>query len=187
MEKSKSIAGIVGPTIIVMVFSEMRLWNPTLYDTQIVPLIYLNGVLLFVAGLAIVRSHNIWMYGWQTLVTIIGYVVIIIGLFRMFFPQVQKAEFDNNNNSILIGEIVLILIGIFLTCKAYLPTKKWPFAILNLLNELKTDLSDVAATGLRTRQPIIQSPMSGIVVCLMLPRFSNYASTLTTCPDFSRD
>lgn len=39
MGKSKSIAKIVGPTLIVMVFSEMRFWNPTLYDTQIVPLI----------------------------------------------------------------------------------------------------------------------------------------------------
>jgi hypothetical protein len=90
MEKSKSIAGIVGPTLIVMVFSEMRLWNPTLYDTQIVPLIYLNGVLLFIAGLAIVRSHNIWIYGWQTLVTIIGYSAIIVGLLRIFFPQIKK-------------------------------------------------------------------------------------------------
>ena len=123
MERSKSIARIVGPTLIVMVFSEMRLWNPTLYDTQIVPLIYLNGVLLFVAGLAIVNSHNIWIYGWQTLVTIIGYIVIIVGLFRMLFPQVQKAEFDNSN-SILIVEIILILIGILLTFKAYYPAKK---------------------------------------------------------------
>ena len=123
MEKSKSIAGIVGPTLIVMVFSEMRLWNPTLYDRQIVPLIYLNGVLFFVAGLAIVKSHNIWIYGWQTLLTIIGYIVIIVGLFRMFFPQIQKAEF-NNNNFILTVEIILILMGIFLTFKAYFPTKK---------------------------------------------------------------
>ena len=52
MQKSKSIAAIAGPTMIVMVFSEMKFWNPTLYDAQIVPLIYLNGVLLFVAGLA---------------------------------------------------------------------------------------------------------------------------------------
>ena len=106
-----------------MVFSEMRLWNPTLYDTQIVPLIYLNGVLLFVAGLAIVKSHNIWIYGWQLVITIIGYIAIIVGLFRMLFPQIQKTEFDNNN-SILIVEIILMLIGIFLTFKAYFPTKK---------------------------------------------------------------
>jgi hypothetical protein len=123
MEKSKSIAGIVGPTLVVMVFSEMRIWNPTLYDTQIVPLIYLNGVLLFVAGLAIVKSHNIWIYGWQAFITIIGYSAIIVGLLRMFFPQIQKAGFKSNN-SILTVEVTLILIGIFLTFKAYFPTKK---------------------------------------------------------------
>ena len=119
-EKSKSIAGIVGPTLIVMVFSEMKFWNPTLYDSQIVPLIYLNGVLLFVAGLAIVRSHNIWTKSWQTLITIIGYVLIMIGLLRMLFPQTQEEQFENNY-SIMIFEIALILIGIFLTIKAYYP------------------------------------------------------------------
>lgn len=118
MEKSKSIAGIVGPTLIVMIFSEMRIWNPTLYDTQIVPLIYLNGVLLFISGLAIVRRHNIWTFGWQTVITIIGYFAIIVGLFRMLFPQVQEAEFENNN-WILVLEIFFVLVGFFLTYKAY--------------------------------------------------------------------
>jgi hypothetical protein len=118
MDKSKSIAGIVGPTIIVVVSAELKFWNPTLYDTQIVPLVYLNGALLFVAGLAIVKSHNIWKLGWQTLVTLIGYFAIILGLFRMFFPQVQKGEFKNDN-LMMIFELVLILVGIFLTYKAY--------------------------------------------------------------------
>lgn len=123
MEKSKSIAKIVGPTLIVMIFSEMKIWNPTLYDSQIVPLIYMNGVLLFVAGLAIVKNHNIWTFSWQTILTIVGYLGIILGLFRMLFPQIQKAKFENNN-SIFAVEIVLILAGLFLTLKAYYPTKK---------------------------------------------------------------
>jgi len=123
MDKSKSLAKIVGPTLIVMIFSEMKIWNPTLYDTQIVPLIYLNGVLLFVAGLAIVNKHNIWTFSWQTILTIVGYLGIVLGLFRMLFPQVQQGKFENNN-SILVIEIILILIGLFLTLKAYCPTKK---------------------------------------------------------------
>ncbi len=106
-----------------MVFSEMRLWNPTLYDTQIAPLIYLNGVLLFIAVLAIVRSHNIWTYSWSTLVTILGYIGILLGVFRMFFPQIQKANFENNK-SISVVEIILIFIGAFLTFKAYIKTKQ---------------------------------------------------------------
>lgn len=123
MIESKSIAKIVGPTLIVMVFSEMRFWNPTLYDTQIAPLIYLNGVLLFVAGLAIVNKHNVWVLGWETLITIIGYIAMIIGLLRMLFPEIQKTEFKNDN-SIMIIEVILILIGIFLTFKAYIPARK---------------------------------------------------------------
>ncbi|HAP96735.1 MAG TPA: hypothetical protein DCP54_13540 [Chryseobacterium sp.] len=123
MIESKSIAKIVGPTLIVMVFSEMRFWNPTLYDTQIAPLIYLNGVLLFVAGLAIVKKHNFWVLNWKTLITIIGYIAMIIGLLRMLFPEIQKTEFKNDN-SIMIIEVILILIGIFLTFKAYIPTRK---------------------------------------------------------------
>ena len=106
-----------------MIMAEMKLWNPTLYDTQIVPVVYLNGVLLFVAGLAIVRSHNIWTYAWPTVLTLVGYTALILGLFRMFFPQVQQAEFENNP-TIFVLEIILILIGIFLTFKAYYPTKK---------------------------------------------------------------
>ena len=123
MEKSRSIAKIVGPTLIVMVFSEMRFWNPTLYDTQIVPLIYLNGMILFVSGLAIITQHHIWVYGWQTLVTIIGYAFMLIGLLRMLFPEIQKTAFKNDS-SIMILEVVLILIGVFLTWKAYSPIKK---------------------------------------------------------------
>jgi uncharacterized membrane protein len=123
LEKSKSIAAIVGPTLIVMVLSELKLWNPTLYETQLVPLVYFTGVLIFIAGLTILRQHNIWVWNWQTSITLIGWVGILLGLLRMFFPQMYKAQF-NNDNYALVVEIVIILIGIFLTFKGYLPAKK---------------------------------------------------------------
>ena len=123
MERSKSIAGIVGPTLIVMVLSELRLWNATLYDTQIVPLVYISGVLFFVAGIAIVRSHNIWILGWQTSLTIIGWLSVLLGLARMFFPHFYIAQFKNDNSAFIL-EILLILLGLFLTFKAYSPKQK---------------------------------------------------------------
>lgn len=122
MEKSKSIAGIVGPTLIVMVLSELKLWNPTLYDTQIVPLVYFSGVLLFVAGIAIVRSHNIWTWSWHLIITIIGCFSILLGCVRMFFPQLYLVKLKNDNY-ILSVELLLISAGIFLTFKAYTPEK----------------------------------------------------------------
>ena len=58
--QSRRIAGLLGPTIIVMIVSEFPLVQPRLYDAQIPPVVYLSGVLMFVAGLAIVRAHNRW-------------------------------------------------------------------------------------------------------------------------------
>ena len=123
MDNSKSIAGIVGPTLIIMVLSELKIWNSTLYDTQIVPLVYLSGVLMFIAGLSIVRKHNIWVWGWQTLITIIGWLGLLFGILRMFLPQMYIAKFKNDNSAFAV-ELILILIGLILTAKAYLPTKK---------------------------------------------------------------
>ncbi len=121
-EKSKSIAAIVGPTLVVMIISEMKFWNPTLYDDQIAPVIYLNGLLFFVAGLAIVRNHNVWTKQWPVILTVIGYVTMVLGLFRMFLPNVQESEFENNN-TIMAIQLILVVLGVFLTIKAYKSTK----------------------------------------------------------------
>jgi len=123
MKKSKSIAGIVGPTLMVVAMSELKLWNPNLYDSQIVPLVYFSGVLLFIGGLALVRMHNIWILGWQTSLTVIAWLALLLGLVRMFFPQQYNAQF-NNDNSVLFVEILLILLGAYLTFKAYFQKKK---------------------------------------------------------------
>ena len=118
MDKSKSIAGIAGPTLLVMVLSELKIWNPTLYDEQIVPLVYLSGVLLFVAGIAIVRMHNLWVLRWPVAITLAGWLSMALGVFRAFFPQTYKGNFNNDTPTLLV-ELVLIGLGLFLTFKAY--------------------------------------------------------------------
>ena len=118
MEKSRSIAGIIGPTLIVMVVSELRIWNPGLYDEQIVPLVYLSGILMFIAGVSIVRSHHIWALNWTVTITLLGWFSIFLGLLRAFFPQLYKANFKNDLSALIV-EIALICLGIFLTLKAY--------------------------------------------------------------------
>lgn len=55
--ESRRIAGLLGPTMIVMIVSEFPLVQPRLYDMQIPPVVYLSGALMFVAGLAIVRAQ----------------------------------------------------------------------------------------------------------------------------------
>ena len=116
MTNSKHIAGLVGPTLIAMTISESKFIQPHLYDTQIAPVVYLSGTLLFVAGLAIVRVHNRWMGDWTVLVTLIGWFAIFGGLFRMFATGLYQ-QGAQNTTALLVLEIVLLAVGIFLTFK----------------------------------------------------------------------
>lgn len=117
MTNSKSIAGLLGPTLIAISMSEwvsLRiLWANTSPSV-----IYLNGSLLFVAGLAIVRAHNRWAGGWPVLVTLTGWFLMLAGLIRMFAPVYAQREAENNT-AVYGLLIVLLAVGVFLSFKAY--------------------------------------------------------------------
>ena len=114
MTSSKHIAGLIGPTIMVLPISEAM--NLHIWAKNIAPVTYLNGTLLFVAGLSIVRAHNRWTFGWPVMVTPAGWVAILGGLFRMFAPEAQQA----GQNSVTYAALALLFVfGAFLTFKAY--------------------------------------------------------------------
>ena len=115
MNSSKRIAGLVGPTMVAIGASETftyRIWSG-----NIAPLISLNGVLLFVAGLAIVRAHNRWTWSWPVILTLVGWLGIFAGLFRMFAPELQRT---GENTPTTVGSAIVVgMIGIVLTYFGY--------------------------------------------------------------------
>ncbi len=120
MTNSKRIGGLLGPTLMVMVASEFPLIQPHLYDEQIPPVVYLSGVLMFIAGLAIVRSHNLWQHDWTLLITICGWFLLSLGLFRMFAASFYRLASGNTNSLFfMIVEGILFAIGSLITWKAY--------------------------------------------------------------------
>lgn len=120
MASSKQLAGLVGPTIVAMVVSEFPLVQPHLYDTQIPPVVYLSGALMFVAGLAIVRVHNRWAWDWTVLVTLAGWFSGALGLFRMFVAGAYQRGAANTPAPVfMVLEGILLLGGMVLTFKAY--------------------------------------------------------------------
>jgi hypothetical protein len=122
MLNSKRIAGLVGPTIVAMLVSELPLVQPHLYDAQIPPVVYLSGVLMFVGGLAIVRAHNHWARDWTVLVTLSGWFFLALGLFRMFAAGVyQRGAAHTSPTVLMVLEGLLLVIGLIMTFKAYRP------------------------------------------------------------------
>ncbi len=100
----------------------MNARSPTCtWAANIAPLISLNGLLLFVAGLAIVRAHNRWTHSWPVLVTLTGWLGIFAGLFRMFAPEVQQA--GENAPTTISTAIVVGVIGLVLTVNGYRPER----------------------------------------------------------------
>jgi uncharacterized membrane protein YhaH (DUF805 family) len=111
---SRTIAGIAGPTMVAIGASEALTYR--IWASNIAPLIYLNGVLLFVAGLAIVRAHNRWTRSWPVLVTLTGWLGIFAGLFRMFAPEVQQR--GENAPTTIVTAILIAAVGLVLTFAA---------------------------------------------------------------------
>jgi len=120
MPDSKQIAGLLGPTMVVMLVSESPLIQPHLYDDQIPPVVYLSGVTMFVAGLAVVRTHNCWTRSWTVLVTLSGWFFLALGLLRMFAAgQYQRAAAETSPRVFMVLEACLLVVALVITYKAY--------------------------------------------------------------------
>ena len=125
MPNSKRIAALVGPTLVAMIVSEFPLVQPHLYDAQIPPVVYLSGVLMFVAGLAIIRAHHHWTRDWTVLVTLSGWFGLVLGLFRMFAAGAYQRQSARTNATVFVAvETFLLVIGLVMTFKAYSRDRK---------------------------------------------------------------
>jgi len=114
MTDSQRIAGLLGPTLVVVSLSEAI--NLQIWTDVAPPVVYMSGTLLFVAGLSIVRIHNRWVLGWPVLVTAVGWLALLGGLVRMFAPSLAHTQ----NTALLIPLLTVIFtIGLVLTLKAY--------------------------------------------------------------------
>ena len=120
MSNSAYIARLVGPALIGITITEWM--NLDIFTKAIGPSfathVYLDGTLLFIAGLAIVRAHSIWSRRWPVLITLVGWVGIVGGLSRMAAPV--AAQQTGQRAAVVYGTLVALLaIGIVLTFKAY--------------------------------------------------------------------
>jgi hypothetical protein len=49
-------------------------------------LLFLSGLIIMPAGLAIVLTHNVWTADWRVVITIFGWLCTIGGALRLFEP-----------------------------------------------------------------------------------------------------
>jgi len=120
MTNSRQIAGLLGPALCAVLISESPFVQPHLYDAQIPPVVYLSGALFFVAGLAIVRAHNLWVRAWPVLITATGWFFLALGLIRMFAAgQYRQASASTSSTTFMVLEGILLVVALFITYYGY--------------------------------------------------------------------
>jgi len=115
MTNSREYAGVLGPTMMALAVTEALNLQVMASNPPGVGLVYLNGTLLFVGGLAVVRRHKRSPGGWPVLITVMGWFVMIVGLLRMFAPASSTSGADWVYGLL----IALFAIGAWLTFKGY--------------------------------------------------------------------
>ena len=126
MQSSQNIARLVGPVLSAIGIGMLA--NQPIYREMAaqflagLPFIYFSGVLMLVAGLAILNSHPDWTPDWRSTVTLIGWVLTCVGTFRIIAPQfanfIASAIIANAGFFTGLG-IFLVAVGGFVTFKGY--------------------------------------------------------------------
>ncbi|EXJ64438.1 hypothetical protein A1O7_00774 [Cladophialophora yegresii CBS 114405] len=116
---SHHLARLIGPALLTISIAESV--NAHIWASSSHPTIFLNGSIIFVSGLAIVRHHNLWTTGWPVLVTLSGWSGLALGLTRMLVPEmvlesVKKAK----PRDVRAGALVVAAVGGALTLCGYL-------------------------------------------------------------------
>lgn len=78
--------------------------------------IYVSGFFILILGVLVVVSHPVWTADWRVVITILGWLVLLKGLMRIFFPEtvrrlIQKKQ---SNRWFILGELTMLLVGFYL-------------------------------------------------------------------------
>jgi hypothetical protein len=126
MHKSQAIARLIGPVLCAIGLG--MLTNGATYQVMAgqflatYPFIYFSGILILVAGLLILNNHHVWTPDWRSVITVLGWLMCIGGVFRILAPQlvVFLGTAVLAHNGFFVGAgIVLLAFGGFLTFKGY--------------------------------------------------------------------
>ncbi len=83
-------------------------------------LIVFSGSVSLILGLAVAIGHPVYEWDFRGLITLLGYIMILRGLWRMAFPsRLQKKMVDCFHKGYKEILIILIILGIYLTYSGF--------------------------------------------------------------------
>ena len=80
-------------------------------------LVMFSGILALIFGILIVVSHNIWVMDWRVIITLLGWLALLKGVMRLFFPEFAMSKMKKcveNNASYTMMMLITLFIGLVL-------------------------------------------------------------------------
>jgi len=75
-----------------------------------------TGFIALAVGLLVVISHNIWVTSWPVVITIFGWLLLVQGVMRLFYPEVFAKRMKDMmaKNGFTVMAWVWLLVGLYL-------------------------------------------------------------------------
>ena len=120
MELSIFLAKVLGLYLIIapaaVLLNRRHLPRITEEFSQSLALIVLSGFVALVLGLLVVVSHNIWSADWRVIITILGWLTLAKGIFRILLPhKVSQAARMSARPWWIVVLVIFIALGAYLT------------------------------------------------------------------------
>ena len=81
-------------------------------------LVFYGGILALVIGVVIILTHNVWVANWTVIITIIGWLGFIKGIWIVVFPNTVSKfmqAYQKNANLLKVHPIGAFIFGAVLT------------------------------------------------------------------------
>ncbi len=125
-ESAQTIARLAGPILVVVgigiLTSQAAYRDLASQFVATLPLIYFSGILLLLAGLTILNTHNTWTRDWRSAITLLGWILTFIGAFRIIAPPFVSflgVPLLVTGGFFFVTGFIFLGIGAFFTFKGY--------------------------------------------------------------------
>lgn len=84
--------------------------------------VYIIALLELAAGLALVLGHNVWVWGWPVIITLVGWLMTLEAVFYLVLPKKvlgKLLERFNRENIYVLTGLLLLVAGIYLTAVGF--------------------------------------------------------------------
>ena len=126
METSIFLAKVIGLVSVIITTAVLIRYKESLaFDEEAVKspfFTYASGFIILILGVLIIVSHSVWVFDWRLVITIFGWLVLLKGVGRIFFPNAVRRmiERKRDNRWFLLGEVIVFLIGLYLLYHGFL-------------------------------------------------------------------